>query len=152
MKMEKKKISFKGQWTETNKTGLDYSRNLEPQFKEIPPYAKDEKGKFLNESSQPILVEGEPFDVDEYIQSFKDECDIYKILEKAYLSSNPSLLIQNHNAVYDDISELPDDPYEFEDMQRDINAALENLGSIEPKDEPKDENNDVKIEEKEVKQ
>lgn len=136
--MESKKVKFNGQWVGISKTGLDYSRKLEKQFKEIPPYAKNEKGEFINDKSVAVLVEAEPFDIDEYIQSFKDECDIYKILEKAYLSQNISLLNQYPGGVYDDISDLPDDPFEMEDINNRANEVLAemiNKQNEEKKDE-----------------
>lgn len=149
-KEEEKKVEFKGQWTKTEKTGLDYSRNLEKQYKEVPPYAKDEKGKFINNSSKPILVESEPFNVDEYIQSFKDDCDIYKILEKAYLSNNIGLLNVNTGGQYVDISDLPDNPYEMENISKDVAEAMANYTpSVE---DNMDENKEENKEEKEVKQ
>ena len=148
--MENKKFKFNGHWVGISKTGLDYSRKLEKQYKEIPPYAKNEKGEFINDKSVAVLVEAEPFDIDEYIQSFKDECDIYKILEKAYLSQNISLLNQYPGGVYDDISDLPDDPFEMEDINNRANEALvelinkqneENKDEVveQPQEEKKDE-------------
>lgn len=151
-KEEEKKVQFKGQWTETEKTGLDYSRKFEKQYKEIPPYTKDDKGNFLNDSSQPKLVESEPFDVDEYIQSFKDDCDIYQLLEKAYLSQNVGLLNRNDNGIYDDISELPEDPYEFENLQRNLNEELVKINSSEEKKEEIKEEIKEEKKEEEVKQ
>lgn len=79
-------------WNPNPRKGLDYSRKLEKQFIEVAPYAKDDKGKFINESSQPILMETDPIDVDAQIQSYKDDVDIYKILEKWLLSGDNSLI------------------------------------------------------------
>ena len=85
-------MDFIDMWTGREKTGQDCSNKYIRQFVEIPPYAKDEKGKFINESSKTILKEIEPFDMDEYIQSFKEDTDIYAILKKFNMSGDISLL------------------------------------------------------------
>jgi len=119
---EVSKVIFKGMWNHTKKTGLDYSRKLEKRFVEVPPYATDiETGKILNKTSEPILMEDEPFDVDEYIQSFKDECDIYTILEKFALTGcTDSTLINKKVMSFGDISELPDN---FNDLNKYFDEA-----------------------------
>lgn len=79
-------------WNPKPRKGLDYSRKLEKQYIEVAPYAKDDKGKFINEFSKPILMETDPIDIDAQIQSYKDDVDIYKILEKWLLSGDNSLI------------------------------------------------------------
>ena len=125
--MEKKK-KFPTMWDEIPKTGLDYSQKLEKTYVEVPPYAKNEKGEFINNSSVPIEVEGEPFDVDAYIQSFKDDVDIYKILEKAFLSGDASLLNRNMAGAYGDISNIPDN---FNDIQNQFGDSVEALAGLD---------------------
>lgn len=133
---EVSKVIFKGMWTHTVKTGLDYSRKLEKRFVEVPPYAVDlESGKLINKSSEPILVEDEPFDVDEYIQSFKDECDIYTILEKFALTGcTDSTLINKKVMSFGDISELPDNFNDLNKYFEEANAKIKEFGSDIAKD------------------
>lgn len=133
---EVSKVIFKGMWTQTKKSGLDYSRKLEKRFVEVPPYAVDlETGKLINKSSEPILVEDEPFDVDEYIQSFKDECDIYTILEKFALTGcTDSTLINKKVMSFGDISELPDNFNDLNKYFEDANAKIKEFGSDIAKD------------------
>ena len=38
------------------KTGQDLSRTKEDVFEELPPFAMDSEGNFLNKSSQPKIV------------------------------------------------------------------------------------------------
>lgn len=103
-------------------TWQDCSYKYQKRFKEIPPYAIDvNTGKFLNKSSQPILVPDDDFDVDEYIQSFKSECDIYTILEKFGLTDcTDTSLINKGIMSFGDISELPDN---FNDMNEYLKSA-----------------------------
>lgn len=130
------KVVFKGMWTHTAKTGLDYSRKLEKRFVEVPPYSCDvQTGKILNKTSEPILVEDDPFDVDEYIQSFKDECDIYTILEKFALTGcTDSTLINRKVMSFGDISDLPDN---FNDLNKyfdEANAKIKEFNKDVAKD------------------
>lgn len=103
-------------------TWQDCSNKFQKRYKEIPPYAIDlETGKFLNKTSQTVLVEDEPFDIDEYIQSFKSECDIYTILEKFGLTDCTDTSLINKGVMsFGDISELPDN---FNDMNEYLKSA-----------------------------
>lgn len=133
---EVSKVIFKGMWSQTKKTGLDYSRKLEKRFVEVPPYACDvETGKIINKTSEPILIEDEPFDVDEYIQSFKDECDIYTILEKFALTGcTDSSLINKKVMSFGDISELPDNFNDLNKYFEDANAKIKEFNNDIAKD------------------
>ena len=138
-------MEFIDMWTGREKTGQDCSNKYIRQFVEVPPYAKDEKGKFINESSRTILKEIEPFDMDEYIQSFKEDTDIYAILKKFNMSGDISLLNQKQG-FYEDISDLPDNHFDLEHLNEKItmsyNEYLEKNGVVveeEPKEESKEE-------------
>lgn len=135
-------MDFIDMWTGREKTGQDCSNKYIRQFVEIPPYAKDDKGKFINESSKTILKEIEPFDMDEYIQSFKEDTDIYAILKKFNMSGDISLLNQKQG-FYDDISELPDNHFDLEHMNEKITMAysdyLEKNGVVTEEDKKEEE-------------
>lgn len=124
-------VRFNSQYgTGVKKTGLDYSRKLEKRFKEVPPYAVDLDGKIINKKSVPVLIEDEPFDVDEYIQSFKDECDIYTILEKFALTGCTDTTLINKGVMsFGDISELPDNINEMNDYYKKVEAKLHEMSS-----------------------
>ena len=52
LKMEKKQVSFRTMWS--NPLGIkgeDYSYEFQDLIEEIPPFTKDEKGEWLNDSS-----------------------------------------------------------------------------------------------------
>ena len=127
---EVSQFKFLTMWTGREKTGLDYSRKTEKRFKEVPPYAVDLDGKIINKKSVPVLVEDEPFDVDEYIQSFKDETDIYTILEKfAMTGCTDTTLINKGVMSFGDISELPDNINEMNDYYKSVEAKLNEMSS-----------------------
>lgn len=126
---------FRTQWTKNSKTGLDYSDQFQDTYVEIPPYAKDEKtGKVLNESSKSIYKKGEPFNIFEYTQSFKDDVDLYKILEKFALSGGVigrddiSIVTGINNNNYADISNIPDNYNEISDYLDSNNEVAGSLG------------------------
>lgn len=92
-------------------------------------FARDEKGEKV------FKCIGK-FDLYEKIQSFKDSCDIYKIIEKFLVSGDPSVLIQKQG-FYADITEYPTsladmlDKYEkakelFKSLDPDVRAKFNN--------------------------
>lgn len=112
------------------KTALDCSDPYQKRYKQVPPHAFDTKGKIINKKSVPVLVEDEPFNVDEYIQSFKDECDIYTILEKFALTGCTDTSIINKGIMsFGDISELPDNLNEMNEYFEDLNKRLTSFNS-----------------------
>ena len=117
-------MDFRTSFGGVKPTWQDCSDPMQPRFKELPPYAVDiTTGKILNKSSKPVIVEDEPFNVDEYIQSFKDECDIYTILEKFALTGCTDTSLINKSVMsFGDISELPDN---FNDMNEYFENANE---------------------------
>ena len=108
------------------KTEQDCSYPYQKRFKEIPPYSVDtESKKFINKTSVPVLIEDEPFNIDEYIQSFKEECDIYTILEKFALTGCTDTSIINKGVMsFGDISELPDNLNDMEEYFNNLNKKL----------------------------
>lgn len=103
------------------KTGQDLSRETEKVFIEVPPFAVNEKGEFLNKTDSPILKENGVVNVQEKIQSFKDDVDIYKILEKVALTGDTSILNQKIGS-FADLVNLPDN---VNDMNEYIKKATD---------------------------
>lgn len=103
----KKCLDFNGFYSPKAIKPLDLSNKKQEQFEEIPPFTKDADGKWLNDTSQPKLISKGYFDVDEYINSFKDDVDIYKLLEKIALTGDESLLYQKEGW-YGDSTVFPD--------------------------------------------
>ena len=120
---------FRTMYSGIKKTAEDCSDPYQKTYKELPPYAVDpETKKILNKKSVPILVEDEPFNIDEYIQSFKDDCDIYTILEKFALTGCTDTSLINKGVMsFGDISELPDN---FNDLNEYFEKANKKLDSF----------------------
>lgn len=123
------KSPFRTMYSGIEKTAEDCSDPYQKTYKELPPYAVDpETKKILNKKSVPILVEDEPFNIDEYIQSFKADCDIYTILEKFALTGCTDQSLINKGVMsFGDISELPDN---FNDLNEYFTEANKKLSSF----------------------
>ena len=95
------------------RTAQDLSNVYEDVYTEVPPYAKDENGKFINATSEPVIKKTGRVNVQEKIQSFRDDVDIYKILEKMALAGQPlSDVYVDENSVLD-YSNIPDNINDF---------------------------------------
>ena len=124
--MENKKISILPFYAQGVKTYVDLSRELEDVFTEIPPYAKDEKGVFINPTSEPVLKKTGQINVQEKIQSCLDDVDIYKILERVAYSGDEGYLKQVQG-VYMDIGDIPTDLNDFDDYIRANSETLRKM-------------------------
>lgn len=124
------RVAFRTIWN--NPYGIsadDLSREIEDVFTEITPYAVDpETGKFLNDSSVPKIIKTGTINVQERIQSFAKEVDLYSILEKFAYSDDPAL-INARPCAYGDLSELPNDLNGFSMF---VNAQFNKLNEMNP--------------------
>lgn len=112
------------------KTGQDLSNTKEPIYKELPPYAVDEKtGEFLNKSSFPKLVKVGEVDVQEQIQSYADDVDIYKILERYALSGGDNTIINRSVGTFGDFVDIPDNLHDF-DMY--VGSQIDSIKKFDP--------------------
>ena len=107
---DNKKVVFRSMWFNPYGTEKqDLSNQFEEVFEEVPPYAVDPvTGKFLNDSSVPKIISKGKINVQERIQSFEKEVDLYSILEKFAYSGDTSLL-NARQCGYADLSDLPND-------------------------------------------
>ena len=124
------RVIFRNMWS--NPFGIkqfDLSNTKEEVFEEFEPFAIDvETGKLLNPSSQPMIVSKGFIDVQERIQSFAKDTDIYAILEKFAVSGDTSL-IQAKEAGYGDISEIPSN---LNDVAQFLNSRFKALDGMNP--------------------
>ena len=95
-----------------NKRVLDYSRKTEKTFVEVPPYAVDDQGNFINKSKYYKLVPGKDVNIYDKIQSFKNDVDIYSILAKVQQTGDLSLLNRS-NPSFIDMAGCPDNLYDL---------------------------------------
>lgn len=100
---------FRTNYTKNKKIGINCSNEYEKQFVEIVPYTKDAKtGKYLNETSISIFKENGKVNIQEQIDSYKDTCDIYKIIDR-YTASGDMALLNQRKGVFVDITDFPDE-------------------------------------------
>lgn len=105
-------------------TFLDLSCEEEDIFEEVAPFAVDVKtGKFLNESSVPKIISKGKINIQDKIQSFAKEVDMYSILEKFAYSGDTSFL-NARDCSYGDLSQLPNDLNGFANYTRDTYNKL----------------------------
>ena len=101
-------MKFRQPYSKIEKPGFDYSNPMQDIYIEIPPYAVDtETGDLLNKTALPIRKKIGQRNVDEIIQSYAFDCDIYKILEKVAISGDSSLLNRKIGSFADYLN-LPD--------------------------------------------
>lgn len=106
---------------------LDLSRQTEPIFLEIEPFAVDtDSGEILNKSSKPIIKQIGESNVYDKIQSYKDDVDIYNIL-KRFSETGDSSLLNKRVGTFMDIADLPDNIHDFNKMLDDAAEKYKNL-------------------------
>lgn len=120
---------FRSMWCNPyNPIFQDLSNEFEETYEEIPPYTKDEEGNWLNDTSVPKLVSAGKINIQERIQSFLDDVDIYKILERFAYTGDLALF--NQTPSYDndiDISSIPDNINDFNEYYNKFRADLSSL-------------------------
>lgn len=121
MSEKKNKFTPRKLWDEVEPYKADYSDPYIKQYIEIKPYQKDENGNFLNTEDYPILKELEPINIQDYIDSFKDECDIYNILER--VAKGETNLLNQKTPIFKcdaDISNIPNNTNEQNEYFKNI--------------------------------
>lgn len=121
------KVQFRSMWNNPfGVVGQDLSDPFLDTFIEIPPFTRDDKGNFINDTSVPKFKKTGKINVQEQIQSYADEVDIYKILEQFAATGDDSLL-NRVNGFYSDISEVPTN---FNDYQDYLIKNINNLDYV----------------------
>lgn len=92
------------------------------------PCAKDEKGKIINDTRFDMVVKGQKTKLQDYIQSFEEETDVYKILERCARSGDYSVLVGD--PAYGDCT-----PYSADRAENDITLKkLQEQNTSTPKE------------------
>lgn len=108
------------------RTSQDLSNQYEQTYIELEPYARNDKGEFLNDSPFPKLVEGEKVNVQEQIDSYFEDVDIYSILKKVAATGDFSYL--NRKAgFYADISNLPNNYNDLNNYYKSVASSFKTL-------------------------
>lgn len=122
---------FRSQWCNPYEPIYqDLSNEYEETFEEIPPYTKDEKGNWLNDTSVPKLVPAGKINIQERIQSFYDDVDIYKILERFAYTGDMALF--NQREAYDTDIDISSIPTNFNDFNDYYNHFRDELSKVNP--------------------
>lgn len=141
-------LRFKTQFSEFKRMPVDLSNSNVDVYEVIQPGTiNKETGKLYFEGYHPRVMKTGSYDMNEYIQSFKDDSDIYKLLKRVGISGDTSLL-QVSNGVYADISDIPQNVHDFKNIYNnalnaknkiDINTIINN------KDVKNDNNNESEV-------
>ena len=125
--MEKKKIKFMTPFNcDRTRTPQDLSNQFEQTYIELEPYARKDNGEFLNDSPFPKLVPGEKVNIQERIQSYFEDVDIYSILKKVAATGDLSYL-NRKEGFYGDISNLPDNYNDINEYYKSVASKFRNL-------------------------
>lgn len=92
----------------TKRFSLDLSKRKVKKYIALPPLARNSEGKIINESIYEKIVENGYDDVQEKIQSFHDEVDLYSVLNRC-VKTNDFTLLNQREVVYGDYSDIPND-------------------------------------------
>lgn len=124
------KVVFRSMWCNpVPYTGIDLSNEFEEVFEEVAPYAIDvATGEIINKSSVPTLISKGKVNVQERINSFAKEVDLYSILEKFAYSEDPSI-INVRQCQYGDIASLPNNLNDFAVY---VNNNMDKLKEMNP--------------------
>ncbi len=138
-------LRFKTQFGEFKRMPVDLSNSNVDVYEVVQPGTiNKETGKLYFEGYQPRVIKTGSYDMYEYIQSFKDDTDIYKLLKRVGISGDTSLL-QVSNGVYADISDIPENIHDFKNIYNNVINAKNKI-DIDTIVNNKDVNNDNKKE------
>lgn len=121
-----------------------FSRFDRPETIPEPPCPRDEQ-RFLekiDKNGHSYLVEADIYPFYENIQKYKDDCDIYKILQR-YENGDPEAIerLARKGGQYGDFTDLPTD---IIDLKNKLNSAEKLFESL-PKDERQACDNNVNV-------
>ncbi len=143
-------LRFKTQFGEFKRMPVDLSNSNVDVYEVIQPGTiNKETGKLYFEGYQPRVIKTGSYDMYEYIQSFKDDSDIYKLLKRVGISGDTSLL-QVSSGVYADISDIPQDIHQFKNIYNNVINAKNKVDFntiINNKDIKNDNKNESEVKE-----
>lgn len=124
-----------------------YEEGRKPFFSESGEKLRKQYVWTKNEKGEEVLLETEPIDIQQEIESYSDECDIKNIVRKASFDPDflKSLSEGALNGTEVDITEFPQNIHEYHRMIATAQAnaikleELKKMAEKEPKEEPKAE-------------
>lgn len=112
------------------KTAIDCSNEYEDIYEEVPPFAIDaETGEILNKTSLPIFMKTGKVNVQEKIQSYAADCDIYKILERFAAAGCDPAMVNRRIGSFGDFIDIPDNVNDFDAY---ITQKIKETNSLDP--------------------
>lgn len=112
-------------------------------YKSLPPYAKDEDGKIINDSQFYKRICIGKKDLQEIVDSNIESTNYYKVID-AYMACGDISLLNVRKGEYGDISSIPSNP-------NDLNAYVNNIKVSKKKVENKETVENIEtVEKKEV--
>lgn len=147
------KIQFQTNYNLKPVNKEDCSNLYFQEYVEIPPFSKDEKGNWINDTSVPKFVEGKKINIQEQVQSYYELVDLKHLIARVESSGDMSLL-HVKNGIYADISDMPDD-FEFDNAlaakQAEREAAAAAAKEQNPSSNDSEEKKDIEEKKESVK-
>lgn len=120
-------FKFKSQYSNFEPIkGQDLSNVYEQTFKELAPYERNEKGEFLNDSPFPKIVPAEKVNIQERIDSFFEDVDLYHILARVAVTGDLSPL-EKKTGFCGDISNIPNNFNDINDYYKNLSQQYNSL-------------------------
>lgn len=122
-------MKFRTAYTGVKRSVLNASNPYVETFVCVEPYAVDtESGECVNPTPYAVLIPGDKINIQEKIQSYARDCDLYTILER-YAVSGDSTLINKRVASFADIVGIPDNKNDFNEF---IQQHIDGLSKTNP--------------------
>lgn len=109
---------------------LDLSRETEDTYIAIPPLATNKDGEVINMSTKTKLMKNGKVNVQEKIQSYHDEVDLYHILNRV-AKPEDAIVLHGYDKAYADISDMPSDIHSMVNSNSTANASFNSLSDNE---------------------
>lgn len=109
---------------------IDLSRETEETYIAIPALATNKDGEVINMSNETKLMKNGKVNVQEKIQSYHDEVDLYHILDRV-ARPEEAVELYGRTKAYADVSGMPDNLNDFANSKNTANASFNSLSDNE---------------------
>ena len=109
---------------------IDLSRETEDTYIAIPPLATNKDGEIVNMTTKTKLMKNGKVNIQEKIQSYHDEVDLYHILSRV-ANVEEAVALHGHSKLYTDLTDMPTDFHSMVNSGSDSNASFNSLSDTE---------------------
>ena len=109
---------------------IDLSRETEDTYIAIPPLATNKDGEVINMSTETKLMKNGKVNIQEKIQSYHDEVDLYHILDRV-AKPEEAVELYGRTKSYGDISGMPDNLNDIANSKTTASASFNSLSDTE---------------------